>query len=110
MRGLHKTDIEQIMEDGLKKLNINLTPQFPIRGSYILDFANPKLKICVECDGEAWHPEGNHYDRKKNYFLTNRGWIVLRFKGEEIKTDINKCLNKINEVIERRLKDDKDKS
>ena len=102
MRGLHKTDIEEIMEEGLKILSINFVSQYPIRGSYILDFAIPQLKIAIECDGEIWHPKGNSHDRKKNYFLINRGWIVLRFKDIEIRSNIDRCLDKINETIERR--------
>lgn len=88
-----------IMEESLKKEDIDYVFQYPIRGSYIIDFAIPHLKIAIECDGEIWHPIKNNYDRKKNWFLRNRGWEILRFRGEEIKNNISKCINKIKEVI-----------
>lgn len=103
MRQIHKTDIEKIMKINLEKLNLDFVEQYPIRGSYILDFANPKLRIAVECDGSFWHPEGNYRDIKKNYFLKRRGWIVLRFSDKEIKEEIELCLEKIQETVERRL-------
>ena len=97
MRGLHKTDIEEIMQEALEKEGIKVVPQYPIRGrfGYILDFAIPDLKIDIEVDGENWHPEGNSRDRKRNWFLRSKGWTILRFKGEEIKNNIQQCVDKI---------------
>ena len=83
-------------------LYINITSQFPIRGSYILDFAIPKLKIGIECDGEVWHDKRK--DKIRDYWLKKKGWIILRFKGQEIKEEINNCINKIKEVINDKSK------
>lgn len=107
MRGLHKTDIEVIMENALKENNIEVIPQFPIRCKYgyILDFAIPELKIDIECDGEHYHTKGNLRDNSRNWVLRGMGWSILRFRGKEIKKDINLCIERIKTNInERRLK------
>jgi len=104
MRELYKTDIEEIMEKALKEANIKFTSQFPIRGSYILDIAISELKIDIECDGEHYHILGNDKDRKRNWSLRNKGWIILRFRGEEIKNNIQFCINKIKETIEKEVR------
>jgi len=99
-RGLYETDIEKIMKQQL--INLNFIPQFPIRGSYILDFAHPELKIAVECDGERWHPIGKIYDLKKTKFLERRGWKVVRFKGNDIKNKTYRCFFIVKLAVERR--------
>lgn len=100
-RGLHKTDIEEIMQKALEKEGIKVVPQFPIRGrfGYILDFAIPELKIDIEVDGLEYHKIGNSRDRKRNWFLRNRGWKIIRFKGEEIKNNIQQCVDKIKNAV-----------
>ena len=109
-RELYKTDIEEIMDVALQ--NEGFVPDkdyvynFPIRGAYILDFAFPKEKINIECDGERWHPKGNNHDKKRNYFLKRRGWIILRFTEGEIKENIEKCIKVIKgEIYGKRKKD-----
>lgn len=99
-RGLHKTDIEIIMEEALLKNNIDFVQQYPIRCKYgyIADFYLPECKLIIECDGEKFHKEGNNRDKKRDIILKNKGYIILRFKGEEIKNNIQDCINKIQEV------------
>jgi len=104
----YETDIEIIMREALEKANIEVVEQFPIRGKYgySLDFAVVDLKIDIECDGEHYHKIGNSHDRKRNWALRNKGWKILRFRGKEIKENINECINKIKFYIgERRLKE-----
>lgn len=112
MRIQYKTDIEGIMREALIKENIDFAFQFPIRCKYgyVLDFAISDLKIDIECDGECWHKKGNSHDRKRNAFMKNQGWIILRFYGEEIKSNIHSCLTTIKDTIERRKKENENKS
>ena len=100
-RGLYKTDIERIMFKALSNTNFNFSYNYPIRCKYgyILDFAIPDKKICIECDGEHVHPLGNSHDRKRDAVLRKMGWKTLRFRGEDIKNDIDACLNKIKQEI-----------
>jgi len=104
-RGLYKTDIEEIMGKALEKEGIKAIYNFPIRCrfGYILDFAIVDLKIDIECDGEHYHPIGNDRDRKRNGFLRSRGWTILRFRGNKIKENIQSCIKKIKETIEKEV-------
>ena len=92
------------METALKKEGIKAVYNFPIRCKYgyIIDFAIPKKKIVIECDGERWHPLGNKHDKNRDNFLINKGWTILRFRGKEIEANINFCINKIKKTIEDR--------
>ncbi len=113
MRQRYKTDIESLMRNALKSNRIDFCEEFPIRGKYgySLDFAIVDLKIDIECDGEHYHKIGNSHDRKRNWVLRNNGWIILRFRGKEIKENINICIAKIKDTIKRRLKEkDEDKN
>lgn len=100
-RGLHKTDIEEIMQKALEKEGIKAVPQFPIRSrfGYILDFAIPELKIDIECDGAEYHKIGNAHDRKRNWFLRNKGWKIIRFRGEQIKNNVQLCIKEIKNAV-----------
>ena len=102
MRELYKTDIEKIMEKALNKKGIEAVYNFPFRSryGYILDFAIPEQKICIECDGEHWHKEGNSRDRKRNWVMRKQGWKIIRFRGKEIKEDIDSCLKNIQKEVE----------
>lgn len=96
-RGLHKTDIEVIMQTALKENKIEFVEEYPIRCKYgyIVDFFLPEYNMIVECDGERWHKEGNSHDRKRDKFLEKKGYIILRFKGEEIRNNVQECIKKI---------------
>ena len=109
---MYKTDIESLMREALRSKNIEFCEEYPIRGKYgyCLDFAIVDLKIDIECDGKHWYKKGNAHDRKRNWVLRNQGWEIIRFTCEEIKKDINNCLERILNIIERRLKEDENKS
>jgi len=85
------------------------------------DIVIKKYKIAIFCDGELWH--GKDWEKRKetiktnrNYWipkiernitrdnenekkLKNKGWIVLRFWGKEIKKNLADCVNEIKEII-----------
>jgi len=97
----HRTDIEILMSNALVTNNIEVVEQFPIRGKYgyCLDFAIPELKIDIEVDGEHYHKIGNSHDRKRNWALRNRGWKIIRFRGQEIKNKMEECIRKLKTII-----------
>ena len=88
------------------------------------DIAFIGKKIAVFCDSEFWH--GYDWENRKNDIKSNRdfwipkiernmerdkevneklsseGWIVLRFWGNEIKKDIDVCVNKVRQIWEER--------
>lgn len=101
-RGKYKTDIERLMEKALLKEDISYVYDFPIRVvGYRIDFLIlPRdLKICIECDGERWHPIGNRHDKLKDNYLKKNGYMVLRFRGEQIHNNLSNCLATIKDAI-----------
>ena len=85
------------------------------------DMAFIGKKVAVFCDSEFWH--GYDWDNHKNDFksnqkfwiskiernierdaevnlkLQNDGWIVLRFWGNEIKNNLQKCADIVEETL-----------
>ncbi len=90
------------------------------------DISIKKYKIAIFCDSEFWH--GKDWEKKKfeiksrrnfwwgkiekninrdqmvNETLKKNGWTVLRFWGEEIKSDLQSCVDKVIKVIQRKNK------
>lgn len=58
-------------------------------------------KIALECDGKQWHssPQQKAHDKRKDAFLRENGYIVLRFTGRDIYRRQKYILKKINESI-----------
>ena len=88
------------------------------------DLAFKGKKVAVFCDSEFWH--GFDWKNKKNEiktrqefwipkierniqrdkevteYLQNNGWIVIRFWGKEIKSDVSKCADMVEETLKGR--------
>ena len=48
--------------------------------TFRLDFAYPRLRVCVEYDGEEWHgrtPEQRAHDEERRRWLRDHGWTVI---------------------------------
>ena len=108
------TDIEELIFKGLKNLgfkeDVDFIVQYPIKGKkgskYILDFAFPKEKLNIECDGEYWHEKCKNpeEDKERDEFLKSKGWYVLRFRSKEIKENLPEILEAIRlKIKELRL-------
>lgn len=62
-----------------------------------------EVLIDVEYDGWYWHKNKQEYDKRRNYFLTRRGYKVLRFQANNaIPTK-----EELKEAIEELVKDSK---
>lgn len=70
-----------------------LTRQYRV-GSYIIDFAIPRAKIGIELDGHATHssPTAIAADRARQRSLQKKGWYIIRFGGQEVYRDSDKCV------------------
>ena len=76
------TPIERSAWSDIRSCGVVFYPQFPVLG-YFADFANPKFKIIIECDGKDWHdPEK---DASRDAKLNALGWTVHRFTGSQCK-------------------------
>jgi very-short-patch-repair endonuclease len=73
--------IEDALWSEMRQEGVVLYPQYPVAGVF-LDFAHPKVRVAVECDGAAWHA-----DRLKDYQRDEKlralGWTVFRITGSQ---------------------------
>jgi very-short-patch-repair endonuclease len=101
MREHYLTNIEKAMKELLEQNNISYVEQYGPRNKYgyVMDFAVVDKKICIECDGEVWHEEGNNHDRKRDAYFKSCGWKILRFNGQQIIKDKEGCKKIIMEAI-----------
>lgn len=79
------TDIELIIDALLESLDIEYEPQKHI-GRWVVDFYVPSKLLVIECDGDYWHskPEVQERDARKDTYLTQQGYNVLRLPGSQI--------------------------
>ncbi|MDA8216289.1 MAG: DUF559 domain-containing protein [Dehalococcoidales bacterium] len=79
---------------------IRLTPQYAVLG-YRIDFAHLPTKTAIELDGYYYHADPARFrkDRERDRELSERGWHVVRFAGEEILEDIQRCVEETIRLI-----------
>jgi len=96
-RERHLTDIETLFLNELEsrgyRRGIDFATQYPLRYSFILDFAFPNKRIAIEVDGEPFHSPKK--DSFKNYILKKTGWKLFRFWGQEVHENVKRCVDKI---------------
>ena len=70
----------------------------------IPDFALPKDKIAIYCDGYEFHkdPDPFQKDRQQSRDLQLQGWSVLRFSGSEILHDTDAVVATIQRAINQK--------
>jgi len=116
------TNIEKILQKGLRKKGIKFEKHKPILGQPDL-FIKPN--ICIFADGDYWHGwlylQGRDFSGKKQfnnkYFqhtikkdkkitlqLKELGYNILRFWEHEINENPEKCLQKIIKIIKESRK------
>lgn len=71
------TPIEFAIWQDLSSLNLPFLPEYPV-GQYFADFADPKKRIAIECDGKHHDKE---QDRKRDDYFESEGWTVYRIPG-----------------------------
>jgi len=101
--------IEVIMEKLLKRSKIKAISEYLLMEHrhcrYRLDFALfcGNGKIDVECDNEKWHslPSQKIKDRKRDLYLREHGWTILRFEGKKIMNNPNYCIKVLKKAIRK---------
>ncbi len=107
-----KTSIEKIVENFLLSLSLKEEPVFQYQIDYYsVDFAFPKSKIAIECNGTFFHVDPRIYPNgpicaiqrrnfgrdvaKKKWVVDKKGWFMLELWETEINDgtfkDILKC-------------------
>jgi very-short-patch-repair endonuclease len=96
----HKAEspIERRLYDALKARGEVVTTQVPC-GKYRIDIALPAYHLAIECDGKAYHstPQQKAHDKRKDKFLRENGWKVLRFSGSRITRDLRGIIKRIEQ-------------
>lgn len=76
---MHMTPIEAWLWADIRDANAIFYPQYPV-GRFFVDFANPKAKVAIECDGAAFHLD-KAKDAARDAKLAEMGWRVYRAPG-----------------------------
>lgn len=75
------TPIERDMWNQIRAFGFApMYPQYPA-GRFFLDFANPFIKIAIECDGKEFHQDVEK-DYERDQWLLRNGWTVYRIEGK----------------------------
>lgn len=90
------TSIEVAVGQILDSLNVSYEDQKPI-GRFTCDFFLNDYNLVIECDGDYWHslPEVARRDKRKNDWLNERGFAVLRLTETNIRNNIPLCKQQI---------------
>lgn len=91
------TSIEQLLLEEFDRRDIAYKFQYYIGSRFVLDFAIPEIRLAIEADGVYWHslPENQERDKRKDNYLRNQDWTILRFSGDEIRQSPAICIDKV---------------
>lgn len=103
--------IERKVQWLLDELNIEYSTNFVFKRNvvfkggthrvYFPDIVLEKYKIIIECDGDYWHSSEKvkAIDAQKDIEYKEAGYMVLRFSGTQIRTDLESVANEIKRVV-----------
>jgi len=112
---------EELIKRGYRE-GIDFIHQFKFNNKFMCDFAFPKHKIIVECDGDFFHCNPKFFDpnnlkpqqqrtvsrdKSKNSYINkydNGSWILKRFWESDLHKDVSNCVDKIEEVLNKKNK------
>jgi|GEM_PF-6533231 len=91
-----ESPLEVMLANALDDAGIAYEREYAISRMHV-DFAMPEKKLAVECDGFRYHSgrDARLRDHKRDDELRRRGWTVLRFSGDELRSDSAACVRKI---------------
>ena len=66
-----------------------------------IDELNINKKICLEIDGDYWHslPKRIIQDKRKDTYLKNKGFTIIRIKECDIYNNLNTCMEKLEKIL-----------
>jgi very-short-patch-repair endonuclease len=92
----HQTEVEERLWYHLRAhrfMGLKFKRQKPM-GSYIVDFVCVERRLIIELDG-GQHAEQTAYDQRRDAWLSNQGYTVLRFWNNEVMQELEGVLEKI---------------
>ena len=84
--------LRAVLRDG-RLLDARFRRQYPVK-RFILDFYCPLAKLAIEVDGEI-HTHQAEYDEARTAFPESRGIQVMRFRNDEVLSDLPGVLTQI---------------
>jgi len=93
------TPIETWLWADIRECNAIFYPQYPV-SRFFVDFANPKAKVAIECDGHAYHLD-KAKDAARDRELEALGWTVYRFPGHVCRTESDEETGAVGESYRR---------
>lgn len=96
------TTAEAALWSALRRQQLGGLPfrrQHPV-GRYILDFYCPREKLCVELDGSS-HDGREIMDQARTDALATLNIRVIRFRNEEVLSNLPSVLQRIKETIDQ---------
>ena len=67
-------------------------------GGYIVDFVCLERRLIVELDG-GQHADRNAYDKKRDDWLRNQGFVILRFWNHDVLNNIDGVVKQILDTL-----------
>lgn len=94
-----RTPCELILEKAMASAGLKFKVQHQV-GCYWADFYIADGSIVIEVDGTIHNtPTQKEYDARRNRWMGNMGYAVVRFTNEQVKTDISGVLAKIESTV-----------
>lgn len=80
--------------------NLPRPNKYKLPTHYKIDIALPDHQVAIEIDGGSHGSlERQAQDRKKDSFLNQSGWKVLRFSNEEVMASLTSCVQMVMSTI-----------
>ncbi len=80
------TPIECWLWHDIRAVDVVLYPQYPVF-DFFVDFANPKAKVAIECDGQDYHLD-KAKDDARDLRLSRAGWKTYRISGKDCRDGV----------------------
>ena len=98
----NQTDAERLLWSRLRALQlegIKFRRQHPI-GNYIVDFVTLEEMLIIELDGgQHYESATREYDEQRSTWFNEQGYSVIRFRDNEVLTNIEGVLTVIIEHV-----------
>ena len=97
-----KTKAEFVLWQELraKRIGYKFYRQFSFERKFIVDFYCEKFRLIIELDGPVHDDElQKEYDKRRQRWLEERGFFVVRFKNDEVLFERERVMEKIRSFL-----------